>query len=381
MLVPQEITMIVSSNPENGASNVSTDGSYFEIQLEEALTLPSEALSPTLSVEEATVWWSVPNIITGKNDKMYITGTSALPVITNRNLLGFPGTATFSMTIVSPNVSTLIMFNLAGGMPIGAFIVGDKFRDDDPLSISYNVEYTITHITLDTANNKTYTVSGLLEGNILADNGGFSRVRYNSITNYIITIPQGLYDLNGINQAILRGLENAGAKTDPDPLIVMIPDEATSKVQIKFNYATVSIDFTPADTPRDILGFNSAVYGTYPTAPITIVAPNIAGFNTVNYFLIHSDLTSRGIRFNNNYSQTIAQVLIDVSPGSQIVNKPFNPAKIPVNELVGAKRNNIRMWITDDSNNRINMNNEYWSARIVIRYLKPYLIGSESLRR
>ena len=73
--------------------------------------------------------------------------------------------------------------------------------------------------------------------------------------------------------------------------------------------------------------------------------------------------------------------MIDVSPGSQIVSRPFNPARIPVSELLNAKRNNIRMWLTDDNDNRVNTNNEYWTARIVIRYLKPYIIGTEQVRK
>jgi hypothetical protein len=35
----------------------------------------------------------------------------------------------------------------------------------------------------------------------------------------------------------------------------------------------------------------------------------------------------------------------------------------------------LRFWITDDKNRRVNMNNEYWSARIVIHYLRPFVIG------
>lgn len=275
MMVPEEISMIVSSDPEAGAVNRSPDGAYFEIQLQDGLQIPKEALNINISVEEATVWWVVPNVITGENDKMYITGPD----------------------------------------------VGDV------------------------------------------------------VQNYVITIPQGLYDLSGLNQAILRELENAGAKIDPDPLITLTPDDATQKVEMRFSYPTVSVDFTPDDTPRDILGFNSQVLGPYPGAPISIIADNTAAFNTVNYFLIHSDLTNKGIRFNNNYSQTIAQVLIDVPPGSQIVSKPFNPAKINAPELGGAKRTNLRVWLTDERDRRVNTNGEYFTARIVIHYLKPYVIG------
>ena len=378
MLCPQEITMIVSSDPDNGAVNRSSDGSYFEVQLQDGLNLPAEALNPTLCVEEATVWWTTPNIITGVNDRMYIQGEGALPQVIGRVALGFPVGATYAMTVVSVGVSTLNINNIGGGMPIGVFVVGDKFRPNS--GVSSGIEYTITVITSDTATAKTYTVSGLLEGNITANTGDFSRVRYGVLTDFIVVIPQGLYDLSGINQAIQRGLESAGAKIAPYSLISLSPDEPTSKVELRINYTNVSVNFTYADTPRTILGFNSNIY-TVSTAPNSVLAPNIAAFNQVNYFLIHSDLTNKGIRFNNNYNQTVAQVLIDVSPGSQIVSRPYNPARVPVPELVNAKRNNIRMWITDDNDRRINTNGEYWTARIVIRYLKPYIIGTDATRK
>ena len=272
--IPEEISMIVSSDPSTGASNKSADGSYFEVQLQDGLKIPKDALNINVRIEEATIWWVVPNIITNVNDKMYVTGS-------------------------------------------------------------------------DTAG---------------------------ALQNYIVTIPQGLYDLSGLNQAVLRDLENKGAKTDPNPLITMTPDDATQKVQIRFNYNNVSIDFTQPDTFRNILGFDSLVYGPYASTPINILAPDVAGFNQVNYFLIHSDLTNKGIRFNNNYSQTVAQVLIDVPPGSQIVSRPFNPAKISTQELAGTNRTNLRFWLTDDENRRVNTNGEYWSARIVIDYLKPFVI-------
>lgn len=280
MMVPEEISMIVSSDPLNGAINRSKDGDYFEVQLQDGLAIPSEALNVNISVEEATIWWTVPNVITGVNDKMYISGQ---------------------------------------------------------------------------------------------DVGGI-------FTAYIVTIPQGLYDLAGLSQAILRDLENQGAKISPTPLISLAPDEPTQRVEIRFNYADVVIDFTQPDTPRELLGFDDLIYGPYVGAPISILAPNIASFNQVNYFLLHSDLVSKGIRFNNSYNQTISQVLIDVSPGSQIVSKPFNPARCNAQELAGAKRSNLRIWLTDDRDRAINTNNEYFSARIVIHYLKPYIIGGQDIR-
>ena len=277
--IGEEISMVISSDPAVGAINRSADGSYFEIQLQEALKMPKDCLNVSVSVEEASIWWVIPNIITGKNDKIYITG----------------------------------------------------FDKNDVL------------------------------------------------TNYIIVIPQGLYDLIGLNQAVLRELENQGAKikdgTKDLPLLSLNADDATQRVELRFNYTNVSVDFRYTDTFREILGFNSDLYGNYAIVPFNLVAPNVAEFNSVNYFLLHSDLVNKGILFNNSYNQSISQVLIDVPAGSQITYKPFNPPRIQADELRGATRSLLRFWITDDKNRPVNTNQEYFTARIVIRFLKPYLMG------
>tara|TARA_R110002126_G_scaffold196571_2_gene344494 strand:- start:2589 stop:3446 length:858 start_codon:yes stop_codon:yes gene_type:complete len=275
MLIPQELSMLVSSDPSQGAKNVTPDGSQFNVQLSEPISIPKNALNCTLTVEQSTVWWTIPNIVTGSNNTMYITG---------------------------PDVA-------------------------------------------------------------------------NVTTAYTVVIPQGLYDLSGISQAVLRDLENQGAKISPNPLINFAPDEPTQKVEIKFNYAVCEIDFTQGNTPRTILGFDSQILGPYASAPIIVLADNVANFNTVNSLLLHSDLISKGIRFNDDYNQTISQVLIDVPPGSQIVSQQFNPAKIEASDLVGGKRGNFRVWLTDDANQAVNTNSEFFTLRIVIRYLLPYVVG------
>jgi hypothetical protein len=368
-MIPQEISMLISSDPSMGAINRTQDGSSFEVNLQDGLRLPADAVNINISVEESTVWWVIPNIITNVNDKMYVTGNEAGTALT-KTQLGYPNTTVFSMTasLIVPNISTLTISNIAGGIPNNLFIVGDIFRPDAGVSI--DLLYTIVSIGTITPNTSyTYTVSGLLEGNIVSSLDSFTRIRTNGlIKSVVITIPQGLYDLSGLNQSINRELALQGMQTDPDPCITLTPDTATQKVQISFNYTTVSVDFTQPNTFRSILGFDSLVYGPYVNAPVQILAPFIASFNQVNYFLIHSDLTNKGIRFNNNYNQTIAQVLINVPPGSQIVSTPFNPARISASELGGANRTNLRFWLTDDKDRPVNTNSEYWTARIVIKY-------------
>jgi hypothetical protein len=269
-LIQKEATIIVSSDPSLGAINRSSDGSSFEIALEDPLEIPKNSFNCSVCVESAEVWWTCPNLITGQNDKLYIYGDS----------------------------------------------------------------------------NALVPVPQL----------------------YIVTIPQGLYDLTGLNTSILTQLQNLGSRTDPSPLINLSADSNTQKVNIKYNYNNVYIDFSQANTFREILGFNSQVYGPYIAAPINVLAPNTAAFNQINYFLIGSDLVRQGIRFNNTYAGVIAQVLIDVSPGSQIVSTPFNPSRIQCDELIGSKRTNLRFRLSDDKLRPVNTNGEYYSARIVIRY-------------
>jgi hypothetical protein len=275
VLVPEEIDLIVSSDPANGARNPSADGSTFQILLQDGIKIPSDAKNINVSVEESTVWWVVPNIETGVNDTFYITGPRA---------------------------------------------------SDDAL------------------------------------------------TPYVVVVPQGLYDLTALNQTIQRDLENQGAKTTPDPIITLLPDDATQKAEMRFSYIGTEVDFTPLNTFREILGWGSEIVGPNIIAPTTYLAPNIAQFNQVNYFLVHSDLVSKGIRFNNDYSQTISQVLINVPPGSQIVSTPFNPAKSQAGELAGATRTALRFWLTDDRNRLVNTNGEYWTARVKITYLHAHWI-------
>ena len=275
VMVPEEINLLVSSNPNAGARLVSADGSAFSVQLQDGIKIPSDAKNVNVSVEEATIWWVVPNIITGVNDRIYITAPRAL---------------------------------------------------DDAL------------------------------------------------TAYNIQVPQGLYDLTALNDTVLRELENAGAKVNPDPVINILADDATQKVEFRFNYVGTEIDFTQPDTFRGILGYNSAVLGPNAAAPFIYLAPNVAAFNTVNSFLIHSDLVTKGLSLNGNFNQTVAQVLINVRPGSQIVSTPFNPAKSEAQELAGAIRTTLRFFLTDDQDRPVNTNGEYWTARIKISYLHPHYI-------
>jgi hypothetical protein len=184
----------------------------------------------------------------------------------------------------------------------------------------------------------------------------------------MVVLPQGLYDLNAMQNAIATQLENLGASSATEPIISLSADTASQRVNIRFPFPTSAVDFSQPETIRTIIGFPPTLIGDFVDAPKTITGSSTPAFNAVNYFLLHTDLTNLGLRFNNQYSQVVSQILIDRPPGSQILSRPFNPARIPVPELIGATRNSIRVWLTNDQNERINTNGEYYSARLKLEY-------------
>lgn len=235
---------------------------------------------------------------------------------------------------------------------------------DEPLIIPANAKSVTIMVQEATVWNVIPNiVTGTNDAVRISDNSGGPTVNYDAI------VPQGLYDLSGLETAVEREIVAAGG---PAGLFNFIPDDATQKVVIRLNTASTWFDFTIANAFNVILGFTAATVpaGAPPgaTAGEEFLAPNVAAFNNIEYFLIHSDLVARGLRVNNSYYQTIGQVLITAAPGSQIVSTPFHPALSQVPELIGSRRSQMRFWLTDENNELVNTNSEDWSARIVIKY-------------
>ena len=184
------------------------------------------------------------------------------------------------------------------------------------------------------------------------------------VQTYNISLPQGLYDLSQVESAVRLVLENQGAKLVPEPLVSFLADDSTQKVIVRLNYPTVQV-FFGSSSPYQILGF--AENSTLSRPPTNNRAPFVAQFNQINSFLIHSSLVNQGLRVNNKYSSVIAQVLIDVAPGSQIVSKEFNPPRLEASNLRG-KTDRVQFWLTDDKDRAVNTNGEIFTVRVSIRW-------------
>jgi hypothetical protein len=205
--------------------------------------------------------------------------------------------------------------------------------------------------------------------NISASLGNNVFAFFDGTSNRSITIPDGLYDIDQLASTIPILIDNIPASLPAESLFVFAGDNATQKVIITFKSANLSINWN-LSTIRSIIGF-------LPTSPSTVgigqslIADNIANFNVITSFLIHTDLINSGIPVNSVNSAVISNVLIDVSPGNLINYAPSNVPVVDADELIGVRRTNIRFRLTDQSNRRVDTNGEYWSFMVVIRYYLP----------
>ena len=137
---------------------------------------------------------------------------------------------------------------------------------------------------------------------------------------YTWTIPDGLYSLAGLNSYLASQFTNLGL---PSNLITLSGDSATQKSIVTFLTSGDRVDFTVANSVREVIGFNSVVI-TAPSSNYSFYSNNEAEFNRINALVIASNLVAGGIPVNNSSRGIIATIPISAAPGSQINYSPTN---------------------------------------------------------
>lgn len=103
---------------------------------------------------------------------------------------------------------------------------------------------------------------------------------------YTVNIPEGLYSLEGLNAYLSSQFVNEGL---PANLITITGDDATQKSIVTFLTSGDQVDFTVANSVREILGFNSTTI-TAPSANYAFYSNEPANFNRVNSYVVRSNL-------------------------------------------------------------------------------------------
>lgn len=195
-----------------------------------------------------------------------------------------------------------------------------------------------------------------------------------------VTIPDGTYSTQELSVAINREYADAlvGAVVN---MVTLQEDFPTQRVVLvllgSLSTGQVEVDFTPNNTFRDLIGFNSQVVTAVNPNDIAVLADNVAKFNNIEYFLIHWS-GGEGIRVNNTFDQVLTRVNIDSPPGTQIVSQPFNPARSDAQAWAGDTRTFLQFWLTDQTGADADTG-EIWSARMVFEW--EQMVQSQEVQR
>jgi hypothetical protein len=60
--IDETFELLVSSDENNGAVDISQKGSKFSVRFDEPLGLPRGAINPTVQCMGSSIWWTIPNV-------------------------------------------------------------------------------------------------------------------------------------------------------------------------------------------------------------------------------------------------------------------------------------------------------------------------------
>lgn len=437
--VDETFELLVSSDANNGAVEISEKGSKFSVRFDEPLGLPRGAINPTVQCMGASIWWTIPNVTgsgTQQNNLFGFTYT--------RNVVGALNTLEIDATNNFFAWSYNRVWYLQNYIPTGAYTFDElleamraemAFRSslsrlviDQFFTMALDPFTGKVTIRLDASLTNPATPSGTLNfvatlsphryfgwpvtdlsfiasralSNLPVPIPGVyeftspeqSYFAANVVARSGLSIPEGLYNIDQLSAAIRMVMSENGLTVDEaNSFFALDGDNAT---QLCVVYLNCPVGGSAFNAPyafefgvngengfEELLGFDNwprppfpgpqrRLIGNYPdpggNGTYSFTADSVAAFNRLNYLLLHTDLVPRGIRFNGNFNQIVAQVLVDVGAGQQIVYAPFNPPISDAANLVGAQRTVAQFWLTDDTNQPVNTFGETWSMRLVFKY-------------
>lgn len=174
-----------------------------------------------------------------------------------------------------------------------------------------------------------------------------------------INIPEGSYEITDINEHVQRIMKDNGHYDSANNkyYITIEPNNNTLKtvVDIKAGY---KVDFTPANSIRTVLGFNSQIYSVgYNESENTV---NILSINSIR---VTSDIIASSYT-NGGTENVIYSFFPNVGPGYKILQEPLNLIYLPVTLHTIS---HMETKITDQTGKLMNLRGEEVSIRFHIR--------------
>lgn len=224
-----------------------------------------------------------------------------------------------------------------------------KTRFNPPLQLDKKKSYEIALVNLETY----YSFPNI--------NGNNNIFKYSPDgTNWFeIQIPEGAYELTDINNFIQNEMKNRDHYDNVRDSynIILAPNTNTLKTILKLKNG-YQVDFTPAHSLSDLLGFNKAIYtNKYHESE------NIVNIINISSILVNIDCIS-GSHVNGLQKPVIYSFFPDVSPGYKIIETPQNLVYLP---LTSDTIFTLETSLTDQDGNDLNLRGEELTMRFHIR--------------
>lgn len=224
-----------------------------------------------------------------------------------------------------------------------------------------NKKYEAALLSLDTYN----SIPNITEGK----NNIFRYSSDNGKTWKTVALNTGAYELAAINNEIKRQLLVNG---DSDIAVTITGNVSRLTSIVSIENQSYKVDFNVPQSIRSILGFEAMVIGYGYNE-----SSNIVNIMQVNSILVNIDIIM-GSNVNGLPSPTIYSFYPNVAPGYKIVERP-NPALIyyPVSRHDISR---MRVWLTDQNDNLIDLRGETITIRIHVREIKSRSVQQAILK-
>ena len=219
-----------------------------------------------------------------------------------------------------------------------------------PISLDEDKQYEAALLSIDLFNSIP---------NITNLNNVLKYSKDNGVTWVTIELDTGSYELFAISNEIQRLMAINGDydQNAENPYYISITDNLSElKSVVHISNDAYKIDFNVPNSIGSVLGFTNETIGMGYNE-----SPNIVNIMKVNSILVNLDIIS-GSYVNGSASPTIYSFFPLVSPGYKIVERP-NPSLVfyPVSRK---EINSMRVWLTDQNNESIDLRGEQITVRI-----------------
>jgi hypothetical protein len=239
------------------------------------------------------------------------------------------------------------------------FILSDTSTDfttnNDLALLDPNKEYEAALVSLSTYN----SIPNISENR----NNKFVYSTDRGVSWREIALDTGAYELKGIKDQIKRSINENG---DDEGAIEITENLSTLKSVVNIKNANYQVDFGVEHSLGPVLGFDKQVISySYNTSPKKV------DINDINSILVNIDIITGSYNQGRQFP-TIHSFYPKVPSGYKIIEEP-KPIYYPVTRHDLCR---MRLWLTDQNGNSINLTGEKITVKIHVRETKHSVLNN-----